>query len=491
MPLLKSLLSGVEYNLLNGELNTPVNQIQVDSRNLKKGDLYIAIKGYRVDGHNFIAEAIKKGVECIILQDRTFKKFDQNITAIQLKNTRAGLPLIASNYNKNPADRLTLTGITGTNGKTTTAILIKSILEKHGKKTGLIGTIEYLIGQRNIGSGLTTPEPITLHHLFSHMVKNNVSHCVMEVTSHAIKQYRVDGLNFSHAIFTNITHDHLDYHGTIQNYFNTKAGLFENLNQNSLAIINYDNPFYDKLVKRTATDTILTYSLDESRTDIYAQKIDLFPDGSTIDIKTPDGDIFIKSKLPGLFNCENILAAVAFGIANNIDRDIIKQGIESVESIRGRFETVNFDQDYHIIIDYAHTPDALKKTLITITEQFGNDIITVLGCDGNRDRSKRALMGGIASEMSKLTVVTSDNPRNEDISSIIHDIKAGIIPGKKHKIIPDRKAAIEFALSKTKPGDTVLLAGKGHENYMEIKEKKFYFNEREIIKEYLKNHYHN
>ncbi len=489
MPLLKSLLSGIEYNLLNGELNIPVNQIQIDSRNLKKGDLYIAIKGYRVDGHIFIDEAVKKGVECIILQDRKFRKDSQNITTVLLKNTRAGLPRIASNYNKNPADKLILTGITGTNGKTTTAILIKAILEKYGKKTGLIGTIEYLIGQRNIGSGLTTPEPITLHDLFSQMVKNKVSHCVMEVTSHAIKQYRVDGLNFSHAVFTNITHDHLDYHGTIKNYFNTKAGLFENLGHNSLAIINYDSPYYDKLVKRTATDTILTYSLDESRADIYAHKINLSPGGSALDVKTPAGDIFIASKLPGLFNCENILAAVAFGVANNMDKDVIKQGIESVESVKGRFETVNYDQDYHIIIDYAHTPDALKKTLITITEQFKGHIITVLGCDGNRDRSKRALMGRIASEKSDLTVVTSDNPRNEDILSIIQDIKAGIIPGKKHKIVPDRKDAIEFALSKAKTGDTVLLAGKGHENYMEIKEKKFYFNEREIIKEYLTSSY--
>jgi len=485
MPLLKSLLSGIEYVLLNGDLNTPVNHIQVDSRKLQKGDLYIAINGYHIDGHLFIDEAIKKRVAGIILQDASFHKVDKNVTSIQLQNTRAGLPYIAANFNNNPADKLVLTGITGTNGKTTTAILIKSILENSGIKTALIGTIEYLIGKQKVGSGLTTPEPITLHDLFSGMVKNKADFCVMEVTSHAIKQHRVDGLRFRHAVFTNLTHDHLDYHGTIEDYFNTKAELFENLDQSSVAMINYDDPFCSELVKRTSTDTILTYSKNDPRADIYAQKVDLSPGGSSIDVKTPAGDIFITSKLPGLFNCENILAAVSFGIANNIDAETIKAGIKDIQSVKGRFEAVNYDQDYQIIIDYAHTPDALKKTLLTITGQFKGNIITVLGCDGNRDRSKRAEMGKIASEMSGLTIVTADNPRNEDILLIINDIKAGIVSGKKHENIPDRKAAIEFALSKAKPGDTVLIAGKGHENFMEINEKKFYFSERDIIKEYL------
>ena len=251
--------------------------------------------------------------------------------------------------------------------------------------------------------------------------------------------------------------------------------------------INNDNPYYTKLIKRTSAGSILSYSTKEPRADIYAERIELLPEGSSMDVKTPAGDILISSKLPGLFNCENILAAVSFGIANDIDLQTIRSGIEKVKHIKGRFEKVNYDQDFKVFIDYAHTPDALQKTLLTMSEQFNSRIITVLGCDGNRDRSKRAEMGKIASELSELTIVTADNPRYEDITVIINDIKSGLTPGKAHEIIPDRKQAIEFALSKAKPGDTVLVAGKGHENFMEINEKKFYFNEREIIKYYLQN----
>jgi len=486
MPSLKALLSGIEYLLLCGESNIHINYIQVKSGNIKNGDLYVAIKGYSVDGHTYIDEAIRNGAKCIVLQDTKFTRYDNNIIYIQLKNTRAGLPFIASNYYNSPANKLTLTGVTGTNGKTTTAILIKSILEKSGEKTGLIGTIEYLIGRQKIGSGLTTPEPITLHTLFSKMEKNNVSHCVMEVTSHAIKQKRVAGLNFSHTIFTNISHDHLDYHKTFEDYFRTKAELFKNLNHNSIASINYDDPFFSKLKELTSADTILTFSIKEPATDIFAKKIDMDSSRSLIEVSTPVGDIQINSKLPGRYNCENILAAISFGISKNIDKDIIKEGIENVKGVKGRFEKVNYNQDYNIIIDYAHTPDALEKTLITIHEQYAGNVITVLGCDGNRDKSKRAKMGRIATELSDLTVITSDNPRNEDQLLIIKEIAAGSVPGKKSENFPDRKEAIEFALSKAQPGDTVLIAGKGHENYMEIKEKKFYFNEREIIKEFIK-----
>ncbi|HPG38645.1 MAG TPA: UDP-N-acetylmuramoyl-L-alanyl-D-glutamate--2,6-diaminopimelate ligase [bacterium] len=483
---LKSILRGLNYQCVQGNTNVPVRAVSYHSDQVSSGDVYIAVKGYTVDGHDFIGKALSKGAGSIILQDSTFIINNDPRPFILVNDSRAALAIIAANYFDNPVNKLQLTGITGTNGKTTTACLIKAVLENNGIKTGLIGTIAYLIGNEQAGSGLSTPDALTLHSLFSAMVAQNVSACVMEVTSHALKQKRVEGLCFREAVYTNISYEHMDYHQTLTDYVAAKVRLFTGLGHDSMAILNRDDEHYKEFRAASTAGITLDYSLHDPRADIFATGIHIEHGLTRLVIDSPNGRLELQTVLPGLYNCANILAAVSTAIAKNIPIACIISGIESVKNVKGRFERIDYGQSYGIIIDYAHTPDALDKVITTILSHLQGKMITVFGSDGERDKVKRIMMGEVASRLSDITVLTTDNPRHENPEAIITDIAMGLLPGSDWARFPDRKQAIHFALSQAGPGDVVLIAGKGHENFQQVKDNRNYYDDRDSIREYFK-----
>ena len=486
MPILANLLNGVKIVSFNGSLENSVKNIQVDSSRIEAGDLFIAICGVNNDGHSFISHAIERGARAVCLENKSFLLENSDVVQIVVKDTRSALATIASNFYSNPASKLDLIGITGTNGKTTTSLLIKSILEENGQKSGLLGTLAYKIGQETLGKGLTTPAPLKLYALFNKMVYKGVNSCVMEVSSHSLKQDRVKGLNFNCAVFTNITQDHLDYHKNFHDYFESKAKLFSQLSvKNGCAVLNKDDSCFSRLMDKNNAVKILSYSLKDPNADIYAHDIFFDSTFTRFNVLTPVGSFNIKTKLSGDYNIENILAAVGVGIHSGIDTNIISKGIEQVTSIDGRLESLNFGQKFKVMIDFAHTPDALQNVLKILNQRKSGRIITVFGCGGNRDRSKRPLMGKIATDLSFYTIVTSDNPRDEEPDVIIDEIVAGIGNKKNWKKMIERGKAIEYALSMAHPGDTVLIAGKGHEHFQEIKGMHYPFDDREHVRNYF------
>lgn len=486
MPTLKSILHGLNYQCIQGNTNIPVRAICFHADHVKAGDVYLAIRGYTADGHHFIRQAINNGAGSIVLQDRSFLVQNTPQPFVLVDDSRAALAIMAANYFDKPANKLQLTGITGTNGKTTTATLIKAVLEENDINTGMIGTIAYLIGNEQAGSGLSTPDALTLHSLFSTMVARNVTACVMEVTSHALKQKRVEGLSFREAVFTNISHEHLDYHQTLADYVATKAQLFSSLCCDSTAILNKDDVHYYEIKAASSAGNELEYSLQDSHADIYAEQVQVKNNQTVIIINTPCGKMQITTYLPGLYNCANLLAAVATGISKGISPAVIINGIERVKNVKGRFERVDYGQNFEIIIDYAHTPDALDKVITTILNRLQGKMITVFGSDGERDKFKRTMMGEVASRLSDITVLTTDNPRHEDPELIISEIMQGILPGREWIKILDRKKAIHYALSQASAGDAVLIAGKGHENFQQVNDNRNYYDDRDSIREYFK-----
>jgi len=482
---LKAILRGVNYQCMQGDIDVPVRAVCFHSDQVNNGDVYVAVKGYTVDGHDYIGAALSKGAGSIVLQDRQFILKSDPRPFVLVNDCRAALAMISANYFDNPANKLQLTGITGTNGKTTTACLIKAILESAGIKTGLIGTIAYLIGKEQAGSGLSTPDALTLHSLFAEMVAQNVSACVMEVTSHALKQRRVEGLSFRETVFTNISYEHIDYHQTLADYVATKAGLFASLSSDSTAILNLDDEHYDELRAASAAGANLVFSLKDPRADVFGAGIQVEHGLTRLVIDSPNGRLELQTGLPGLYNCANILAAVSVGVAKNIPAASIINGIASVKNVKGRFERIDYGQNYNIIIDYAHTPDALDKVITTILSHLQGKMITVFGSDGERDKVKRIMMGEVASRLSDITVLTTDNPRHENPEAIISDIAMGLLPGSDWARFTDRKQAIHFALSQAGPGDVVLIAGKGHENFQQVNDSRNYYDDRDSIKEYF------
>ena len=461
-----------------------IRSITDDSRKVKKGDIFIAVRGRDNDGHLFIKNAVKNGAN-IIIADRDFKA-PAGIEKVLVKDTRSALPVIADNFYGHPSSKLKLIGVTGTNGKTTITYLIESILKSAQKNAGVIGTINYRINGKSIPAKNTTPGTLELYGLLSRMVKNNAYYAVMEVSSHSLDQGRVNGLLFDTAIFTNITKEHLDYHKTLKNYFNTKTKLFEKLKSNGIAILYND----DKMVaglKSKIKNKVLTYGIDK-KSNITAKNITLSLDHSSFEIKTLHGSLKIRTGLIGRHNISNILAAVAAAISLGLPLNVIKRGIESFKLVPGRLETVDAGQSFKIFVDYAHTEDALSNILKLLKEVVRSGrIITVFGCGGNRDRSKRPLMGRVACRLSDRVIVTSDNPRFEDPVKIISEIESGI-KGKflNYDVVEDRRDAIEKALRCASRNDVVVIAGKGHETYQIIMDKLMPFDDRKVIKELMK-----
>jgi len=497
---LSKLLEGITvskmFRSLYGQMavtqEMQIGKIRYDSRKVQQGDLFIAIRGVESDGHKFISSAISNGACAVVVEDDAVAPdpyfLHNGVMKIVVPNSRIALGRLAINFFDNPSTKMAVIGVTGTNGKTTTTHIIKSILEQNNKKTGLIGTIEYKIGDKTIPATHTTPESLEVNELLSQMISAGCSSVVMEVSSHALHQHRIDGVVYAAAVFTNLTQDHLDYHGSMEEYFKSKKILFDQLSPDSWAIINVDDQWGKKLAAVTKSK-ILTYGTTPPA-DICAENISLSMNGTAFTISYKGEKTRIESRLIGRFNVSNILAAFAAGITQGIQTENIVDAIRKTEIIRGRFEQIVLPDGRVAIIDYAHTHDALEKTLKAIHEVFDSNrrgrVITVFGCGGNRDRGKRSKMANIATSLSDMTIITSDNPRHEDPDAIIDEVMKGAIDNKDVHRRADRKDAILMALDAAKTGDVILIAGKGHEDYQVVGDSKIHFSDREIVEEYMR-----
>lgn len=479
---LKKLLEGLHYEIIKGKNDGEVKNVNYDSRKVLQGDLFVCIKGFTSDGHKFASKAIENGAKYIVCEE--IVECNDDITLIKVEDSRKALAVIGSNFYENPKDKLKIIGVTGTNGKTTTAFMIKSILENAGKKVGLIGTIANYIGDKKLDTERTTPESLELHELFSKMVKENVEFCVMEISSHSLELDRVYGIRFQSGLFTNLTRDHLDFHKTFENYYKAKFNLFPRSEQ---SIINIDTDWGKRVVedlKALDIENYKTYSLKEGNIiakDIVEHGMDT---KFTVDLDGEKEEMLLP--IPGNYNIYNALGAILACKNAGLKLREIKEGLKDV-SVPGRCERVmkNMNLPYEILIDYAHTPDGLLNILETCREFTKGRLISVFGCGGDRDKLKRPEMGDIGTRLSDIAIITSDNPRTEDEESIIEDIIKGVKEGEYIKIT-NRREAIKKALEIAKKDDVILIAGKGHETYQILKTGKIHFDEREVIEEILK-----
>jgi len=477
---IKEIFRGLRIRLEPGLKDIEITSIETDSNKVKKGSLFIALKGLRHNGHNFVGSAFKNGAAAVLIARDKYRDLDDK-RLIRAGDTRRALSVTANNFYRFPSKKIKIIGITGTNGKTTTSLLIESIFNIAGAPCGVIGTISYRTGKDHFAASHTTPDPVLINSLLRRMSDSGLKTAVMEVSSHALDQERVAGLLFDTAIFTNLTHEHLDYHGDLEHYFQSKAKLFSSVKKSGLCIINSDDPWSGRLMRNLKGRPVMTYGL-KKKADIKAVIRELSVDGSRFLIKTKDGaKITLKTKLIGLHNIYNILAAVSAGISHKIDLEEIKRGIEEIGSIPGRLEPVRAGQKFKILVDYAHTQNALENVLRFLKAVKKGRIITVFGCGGDRDKTKRPLMGKVAQRLSDILIITNDNPRTEDPAMIIRDIKRGIDKEKKNYfIIPDRRRAIKKALGRAEEADIVLIAGKGHEKYQLVAESKIPFDDRKV-----------
>ena len=480
--ILKSLLKGLDYEVIKGNEESKVQNIRYDNRKIEQGDAFVCVKGFKVDGHSFIGDAIKKGAKTLIVQEDV--SVQEDITIIKVRDTRKALAIMSSNYFGNPKDKLKIIGITGTNGKTTSAFIIKSILEKAGFMTGLIGTIANYIGNKKVDAVRTTPESYELHELFKNMVDAGVEYCVMEVSSHSLELDRVYGIQFEEGIFTNLTRDHLDFHKTFENYYNAKFKLFERSNH---SIINLDDPYGANIVKdieeRGVKTKVSTFSI-EKESDFKAFEIKSHSNGSEFKVNLESIEEF-SINIPGEYNIYNSLGCIICAYNLNIPMDKIKEGLSDVV-IPGRCELVAKEKNlpYSIIIDYAHTPDGLENILSTVKAFTKNRMISVFGCGGDRDKVKRPQMGKIGCELSDIAIITSDNPRSEEPMDIINDIVKPL-NYDNFVIEVNRKEAIRKAMNMALEGDVIVIAGKGHETYQTLKDETIHFDEREVVYDIL------
>lgn len=464
---LSELIKDIEVTSIFGNTSLDIKSIAYNSASVVKDSLFVAIKGIKVDGHNFVNEAVERGARSLVLQRLVGKRDD--VCYVVVEDSRVALAKISSNFYHQPSQEVVLVGITGTNGKTTISYLTESILQKADKKVGVIGTINHHYPEQIIKATHTTPESLELQKILRDMVGSGVSHVVMEVSSHALDLKRVDGCLFNVVVFTNLSRDHLDYHQDMRSYYKCKERLFTDLLKEDQelpwAVINCDDPKGKALVK-VAKGRILTFGMS-AEADIWADGIKYGLGGISANIQSPKGSFVLASPLLGSINLYNILAATSVGICLEIPLDVIKAGIESVGYVPGRLQRILGNHDIDVFVDYAHTSDALERALLSLREIEQTRIICVFGCGGDRDSGKRPLMGKASGRLSDFTVITSDNPRTEDPDKIIAEIEKGIRQNglASYTIIPDRKQAIHYAIGMAKPGDVVLIAGKGHETY--------------------------
>lgn len=472
---LTELLKGVE--VISKVKNTKVSDITDDTRKVKKGSVFVCIKGANFDGHSVAADMLKKGAAAVICEYSLGLKKE-----VVVRNTRSAYAIMCANFFSNPAEELKLIGLTGTNGKTTSTYLIKSLLESAGKKVGLIGTMQNMIGDEVFETSYTTPTSYELQSLFRKMVDAKCEYCVMEVSSQALAQGRVDGLHFAVAVFTNLTQDHLDYHGSMENYRAAKKLLFKRAD---VAIINKDDA-NGAYMAEGLDCKVVTYSAKDNSADFVAKNITLTSKGITYELLGNGIIDRVKCPIPGKFTVYNSLAAACVAVSVGIEFSAVCAAFKNVSGVKGRIEVVPTDTDYTVIIDYAHSPDGLINILSSVKEFAENRVIAVFGCGGDRDRNKRPKMADAAASLADFVVLTSDNPRTEDPEQIVKDAAEGLKGHKVDKeIIVDRTEAIRFALNEAKAGDVIVLAGKGHETYQIIGKEKRHYDEREIVSSIL------
>jgi UDP-N-acetylmuramoyl-L-alanyl-D-glutamate--2,6-diaminopimelate ligase len=462
-----------------------IRGVAYDSRQVKPGDVFIALQGLKSAGADFAADAIRRGAVAVVAD----RPADAGVTVpwVIVPDARATMAALAAELYGHPSRSMQVVGITGTNGKTTTAYLLRTVFESAGKKCGLLGTVSYSVGDQELPAARTTPEAPDVQRMFRQMVDAGCRACVMEVSSHALALRRVDGTAFAAGVFTNLTRDHLDYHGDMESYFAAKRRLFDMLPPGAPGAINLDDPRGESLRKTVSSP--ITYAINK-QADVTSGPLTLSFEGLEFDARTPKGTVHVRSRLLGRPNVSNILATVAVATALDTPTSSIERGLASLGGVPGRFELVSSSKDdIIVVIDYAHTDDALKNLLETARPLAPRRVITVFGCGGDRDRTKRPLMGAVATRLSDVVVITSDNPRTEDPARIIEEIKRGIPPASDRSgatfAIVDRKEAIQFAIKKAEPGDLVLLAGKGHEQSQTIGSEERPFDEAAIAREAL------
>ena len=481
---LTDVINGLDILNITGNSDIDITNIQYDSRKVTQGTLFICVKGFNVDGHEFIQKAIEQGAKAFLVQEDIQI---QGYTFVKVEDTRKSMAKVAANFYENPSSKMNVIGVTGTNGKTSITTFLSEILSAQDKKVGLVGTIKIFDGDKEVESSSTTPESADLQRYFNNMVNNGCDYCAMEVSSHSLVLDRVEETEFKIGLFTNLTPDHLDFHKDLDDYRDAKEKLFHKTTVAN--IINIDDNGGAKIyenIKGLKTPAY-TYGID-NEADFRASNIKIDARGVSYTLKTPtyEADIFVP--VPGKFTVYNTLAVIAACYMLNIPKDVIINGLKNTGGVAGRFETITNDKGISVIVDYAHTPDALENILNTAKDFAKGSIITVFGCGGDRDTTKRPLMGNIAQKLSDIAIVTSDNPRTENPNDIIEDILKGLDTSKEnYKVVIDRKEAIEQAIKMAKKDDIVIIAGKGHENYQIIGKVKYHFDDKEIANECLDN----
>ena len=492
MKTLKDIISTLDVQQVQGNQNVSIQDITADSRAVKPNSLFIALDGATVDGHNYIDKAVDAGAVAVIVSKPVTVPAD--VCVITVDDTRQDMMVCVPYFFDYPANRMRMVGVTGTNGKTTTTHMIRHILKAQGFKVGVIGTVHIMIGDTSYPIHNTTPDVVDLQHILHQMVQENVEYCVMEVSSHALALGRVSGVEFDTAVFTNLTQDHLDFHKTFENYLAAKCKLFEQVSapnqvkDNKGAVINIDDSYGYRVMEKTTAPTI-TYSTLGKGT-LNASDVHMSTKNSQYTVNYKGESYPVSMNTTGLFNVYNTLAAIGACLQEGISMEAIDTALKTFSSVPGRFELIEEGQDFAVVVDYAHTPDGLQNILETAKAIKENRIIIVFGCGGDRDATKRPIMGRIAAEYGDKIYVTSDNPRTEDPVQIVKDVEVGVKEalreGTSYEVIVDRREAINHAIHDAKAGDIVIIAGKGHENYQILKNETIHFDDREEARKALK-----
>jgi UDP-N-acetylmuramoyl-L-alanyl-D-glutamate--2,6-diaminopimelate ligase len=480
---LSALLAWLPRAELLGDGDVEIAGVTHDSRRAGPGSLFVAIRGHATDGNDYVEAARAKGAVAICSEAAPSGQG----TWVRVTDAREALALLSAAALGHPAQGLDLIGVTGTNGKTTTAYLIDSVLRAAGEKVGLVGTVEYRVGERIAEAVRTTPESSDLQALLREIADAGCRRAVLEVSSHSLALKRVLGLSFRLAVFTNLTRDHLDFHGDMDSYFAAKRVLFEMLlRADGHAIINRDDDRAAEL-SRASRGTVWTYSLEDPSADLFAEDVRLSLEGARFRARTPVGPLEVETPLLGRFNVQNALGALGAGLALGLPRDAVQRGIATLRGVSGRMERVAAGQDFTVLVDYAHTDDALKNLLETVRELKPRRVVTVFGCGGDRDRTKRPLMGAVAARLSDVVVLTSDNPRSEPPEAILAEIRRGIPAARAADtlVVPDRREAITRAVEMGREGVVVVIAGKGHETYQVLRDRSVPFDDRQVAREAL------
>lgn len=477
---LRELIKNLSIIEMNADAELEISGVSYDSRKTEKGDMFVAIRGFEADGHKFIPKAVENGAAVILCEEKP----SCDIPYVLVSDSRYGLAIVSRDFFGDPASEMTMIGITGTSGKTSSSYLIKHMLEsKLDAKVGLIGTNGNMIGDEFLHTEHTTPESYELHKLFRHMADSGCTHVVMEVSSHSLTLERVAGIHFDVALYTNLSQDHLDFHGTMEEYAAAKRKLFSMC---SLGCFNLDDAWAD-FMRAGASCRTMTFSTEKNEADLVAKDIRLTADGVRFASVSGDEISITKLGIPGMFSVYNALGTMSVGLALGLSLADCSDAMSSAKGVKGRLEIVPTGRDFSVVIDYSHKPDALEKVLKTLKPVTRGRLIALFGCGGDRDKLKRPIMGRIAADNADLVVVTSDNPRTEDPDEIIREIVAGMKDKRTPtKVICDRREAIAWAIDNAAPGDVLLLAGKGHEDYQVVGHEKHHMDEREIVSDCLK-----